>query len=313
MNKNLSVKYLRVLRVALALSILAAVLLSTVFKGSLGTLCAYCPIGLAQVSLAGGSVVPLFVYSLIGFIVLAALFGRGFCAWGCSINVLPGRFSRREHKDKHTSDAACASGLTSAPLTDEDTADAGMLDTDAEQRAATVLPHRDDPAIQQALKASSRRNVVRALVLIAAILLISLFVGFPVFCLFCPIGLVFGLLFAFIKLFTTYQATWDLLIIPLILFVELHFLRSWCRTFCPLGALMSVVGKASPFRLRYHTDAGKCQVDSGCRVCNGVCPEEISSFAIGKDHDEQCILCGECAKRCPSDAFESVSFRTPKK
>lgn len=268
---------------------------------------------MAQVSLAGGSVAPLFVYSLIGFIVLAALFGRGFCAWGCSTNVLPGRFSRRKHKDKHKSDAACTSGLAFAPLADEDTTDVGMSDTDAEQRVATVLPRRSDPMMQQVLKASSRRNAVRAFVLIAAVLLISLFVGFPVFCLFCPIGLVFGLLFAFVKLFTTYQVMWDLLIIPLILFVELHFLRSWCRTFCPLGALMSVVGKVSPFRLRYHVLADKCQVGSGCRVCNDVCSEEISSFAVGKDHDEQCILCGECAKRCPSDAFESVSFRTPKK
>lgn len=299
MNKNLTVKQIRVLRVVLALSILVAILLSTVFKGSLGTLCSYCPIGLAQISLASGSVAPLLIYSLIGFVILAALFGRGFCAWGCPINVVPGRFSFRKHAKNG---AASASGDTA------DETDAGRENLDA-----SPFAHRDDPAVQQALKTSSRNNVIRTVVLVVAILLVSLFVGFPVFCLFCPIGLIFGLMFALIKLFTTYQATWDLLIIPLILFVELRLLRSWCRVFCPLGALMSVIGKVSPLRLRYHVNTDTCQVDNGCRVCHSVCPEEISSFAIGKDHDEQCTLCGECTKHCPYEAFENLSFTSPGK
>lgn len=253
--KRTTLRRTRIARGALAASIIVAIALSFVFKGDVGTLCSFCPIGLAQVAAASGSVTPLLVYAIVGAAVLAALFGRGFCGWACPTLLLPGRLAPKASHCEGT----------------------------------------------------ERGGVAAPIALIAAILLVSLFVGFPVFCLFCPIGLVFGFLFAALKVFTTYEATWDLVIIPLMLLVEFKFLRSWCSLFCPLGALFKLVGRFSPLRLRAKQRPGACTDEGSCGACGHACPECIPAPAIKSGADERCTLCLECARPCPGNAIEVKS------
>ncbi len=256
---KLTLTQLRVLRGALAGSIVLAIVLSVAFKGDMGTLCAYCPVGLAQVAVASGSVAPMLIYSILGVIALGLLFGRGFCGWACPTSLL-------------------GKGTAKGPA-------AGARKT-----------------------SGTATRPIYSLGLVGAVLLVSLFVGFPVFCIVCPVGLVFGFLFAVIKAFTTYQATWDLLIIPLMLLLEFKVLRSWCRLFCPMGALMAFLGALSPIRIRKKVNKEKCRAGEGCQGCEQVCPEGIAVRGIVQSADPNCTLCGSCLIQCPHQA---ISLRSP--
>ena len=61
-------------------------------------------------------------------------------------------------------------------------------------------------------------------------LLLSAVFGFPVFCLVCPIGLTFATVLVVWRLFAAGDMTWSVVLIPLLLVVELVFLRKVVRS-----------------------------------------------------------------------------------
>lgn len=72
--------------------------------------------------------------------------------------------------------------------------------------------------------------------------------------------------------------------------------RFWCRSICPLGALLALAAKISPFKMRV-TEA--C---AGCKKCASDC----RMGAIKKDGTyikEECILCMDCVYDCPANAL----------
>ncbi|MFQ9179527.1 MAG: hypothetical protein ACLR3C_06135 [Eggerthella lenta] len=81
--------------------------------------------------------------------------------------------------------------------------------------------------------------------------------GFPVFCLVCPIGLTFATVLVVWRLFAAGDMTWSVVLIPLLLVVELVFLRKWCTRFCPLAGLMNLVSRFSK-TWRPVIDESKC-------------------------------------------------------
>jgi ferredoxin-type protein NapH len=140
----------------------------------------------------------------------------------------------------------------------------------------------------------------------------SFLFGFPVFCFFCPIGLFFGLLFAMARLFSPDPLSLELLLFPVLLGLELWVLRkAWCRSICPLGALLSIVGSFNRFLLP-TVRKDKCLTAKGvnCRVCERVCPEGIDPASIGKSlSPNSCTKCLECYEKCPARAIEIAIFR----
>ncbi len=84
-----------------------------------------------------------------------------------------------------------------------------------------------------------------------------------------------------------------------IIFLGLARRRFYCRYLCPAGALLSVVGWASPFGRR---------VSSACSDCN-TCLHICRMGAIGArgraTATAECTLCMDCLAACPGDA---VSF-----
>jgi polyferredoxin len=79
--------------------------------------------------------------------------------------------------------------------------------------------------------------------------------------------------------------------------------RFWCRVLCPLGAIYSITGIASPLRRR--TDA--CTTCGNCRnSCRMGAIKEDSSYNQG-----ECILCMDCIYDCPKRAtrFEFFASR----
>lgn len=79
--------------------------------------------------------------------------------------------------------------------------------------------------------------------------------------------------------------------------------RMWCRSLCPLGALLAFIGRFG-FLKRYV--APEC---IGCRRCTNAC----KMGAIPDDQPEktfaaECILCYDCVASCPQKDASSIGF-----
>jgi ferredoxin-type protein NapH len=156
------------------------------------------------------------------------------------------------------------------------------------------------------------RNGVLVLVFVA-----SLALGFPVFCLVCPIGLTFGTAVSLWRLLVFKQVTASVLVFPVCLGLELVLYRKWCLNLCPIAALLALLGRGARL-LRPSVDASKCllyQSDGGrtaCNACARACAERIDLHANSAAADLQdCTRCGECQRVCPAQAI-SIKVRPSK-
>lgn len=72
--------------------------------------------------------------------------------------------------------------------------------------------------------------------------------------------------------------------------------RFWCRTLCPLGALLGVIARLSVFRRH---------VSAACRECS-LCRRDCRMDSVagrGQVNDpSECIYCYSCVSSCPRDA-----------
>lgn len=236
-----------------------------------------CPLGYLESLVAGKTFVPRAFISFVVILVLIMVFGRVFCAWICPMptlqRLIPG-VRRRKRKD-----AAQVS-----------------------QEVSVCEPTADKPAGKvRRVRFDSRFGVLLGALASAAIF------GFPVFCLICPVGLTFATVLLVMRLFAFGDVTWAVVVVPLVLLIEVVFLRKWCGKFCPLGALISLVSGANR-TLRPHVDDAACLFTSkGVRrfACSKACPEhldvrrpQLSEEALGN-----CTKCRECADACPAKAI----------
>jgi polyferredoxin len=79
--------------------------------------------------------------------------------------------------------------------------------------------------------------------------------------------------------------------------------RSWCKYFCPHGAIMAVLNRFSFIGLR--RDLTKC-VKGECRSCVEVCPMRVKILDSPweKFSDPECIYCMKCVDACPDKAIK---------
>jgi ferredoxin-type protein NapH len=99
------------------------------------------------------------------------------------------------------------------------------------------------------------------------------------------------------------------LILAGILLLSTFISRPFCKYLCPLGAILAVISKIAPFKMR--ADAAKCLVCGKC--VDGQCPmEAISAFNVGVDLPEvsslECIKCYRCQKECRQTALRVTGF-----
>jgi len=88
-----------------------------------------------------------------------------------------------------------------------------------------------------------------------------------------------------------------------ILFLSILFLnrirpRFWCRTLCPLGALLGIFARFSILRL--EKDPEKC---TNCNLCHLSCQGAASPMPGQEWEATECMLCFNCFNSCPENAI----------
>ena len=283
------------LRVIIPLAVLLIAGLGFTLNVDFGTLSApgwsvisiLCPLGALSAMLAAKMMIPRALVSLVLFVIIVLLVGRAFCAWVCPtplISRLRGLFSKKG------SDSDLPREVDTSALTEHEKK---YLRMGCGGTCATA--HRT---------LDSRHIVLGGSLLSAAIF------GFPVFCLVCPIGLSFALIFFLVRAFGYGDPSWALIIIPAVLVLELVVFRKWCHWICPVSALMSLVAKGNR-TVQPAVDAEKCLETKGvaCRTCAKVCPEGIDLHdpESVKASLSECTRCNVCVDACPTGAL-SIKF-----
>lgn len=76
---------IKTIRILVATAVLALAVVAAHLGGNaaIGTLCALCPAGFAQIAVASGSVPWGLVPGVLAVLVIVFLLGRAFCSWLC--------------------------------------------------------------------------------------------------------------------------------------------------------------------------------------------------------------------------------------
>jgi len=190
---------------------------------------------------------------LIATLGVALVAGRAFCGWLCGLGALQdfvAEWTRKLlGKKRH---------IRGKP-------------------SKTILPLRLPASIDRPLR------YAKYLVL-AAILVASLYAAFPPLREFCPVRAVFSLKMT------------PLLWLSLVVFLAGSVLveRFWCKYLCPLGAALALFNKISPVRLVSSTTCNNCgRCDIECSMGIEDVPNNLT--------DTECIRCLECLDTCTRD------------
>ncbi|WP_304854086.1 4Fe-4S binding protein [Adlercreutzia caecimuris] len=290
---------LSALRKIVIVAIFACVAISLATHAATGTLAAFgydsiallCPLGALEAFFGAKEFLLHPMILLLVGLLLAVLFGKAFCAWACPTSIVKAVFRRNPKRDSSRDRAAAltAEGHESA-LTSKTYASGCAHDCSSCAKALKPVGGARD-----GFKFDSRFGVLAGTLLSAAVF------GFPVFCLICPVGLIFATFIAVWHLFQFDEPTWGLLVFPAIVIVELVLCRTWCHSFCPISALLSFVSRSNR-AFRPRVEAQRCLRDRGidCRACVSVCPEQVDPHS---PHIPECIKCGKCIEACPEKAI----------
>lgn len=346
----------KTLRCAAALGFLAMVVVGLLWPIGWGTLSSFgwreiaylCPVGALEVMAADRTLIPRAVIALVVVVGITLLLGRVFCGWVCPVPWLQ-RFMRKLTERKVDNAAAPASktaeasgvigpeepegsapgttkgSCTSSPACVACTKDSVCSSSGKVSSCSGQLAQGSDEAGADNPSAPSKTPYV----ILGGALASSAVFGFPVFCLVCPVGLVFAIVIGLWRLFVSNDPDTALLLFIGILGLETLVLRRWCANFCPIGAFFSIVSR---WNRRLRPVAGDACVrrteNAACTRCRDVCPEGLDPAAVAKDPKlwSRCTKCGVCQAACLSGAIrfpwsaktagkssEKTAEKTPKK
>jgi polyferredoxin len=109
------------------------------------------------------------------------------------------------------------------------------------------------------------------------------------------------------KFFTemTTLTMWVLIALGALSFLYKNF---WCRYLCPYGALLGLLSRFSPVKVR--RDEAKCV---HCHACTTHCPTMIDVENKTEVKSEECFGCLTCVSRCPAQGALDLTMITGKK
>ena len=274
----------------LAICLVAGINMGTLSGFGWDAFSALCPLGAFTTMLATKTMVPRAVFSIIIMALLVFVFGRAFCGWICPVPVLDKvrAFFRSPKKRKQLEQAKHDEMLDIAKF------ELGCGGKGGNCGSCSACK-------QQRQKLDSRHYVLGGARLSTAIF------GFPVFCLVCPIGLTFATVLVFWRLFANADMTVAVVLIPLMLIIELVFLRKWCTRFCPMAGLMNLMSRFSR-TFKPTIDDSKClETSKGtpCSRCAMVCEADINLRhpEYGERTLADCTRCHSCVDACPASAI----------
>lgn len=274
----------------LAICLVAGINMGTLSGFGWDAFSALCPLGAFTTMLATKTMVPRAVFSIIIMALLVFVFGRAFCGWICPVPVLDKvrAFFCSPKKRKQLEQAKHDEMLDIAKF------ELGCGGKGGDCGSCSACK-------QQRQKLDSRHYVLGGALLSTAIF------GFPVFCLVCPIGLTFATVLVFWRLFANADMTVAVVLIPLMLIIELVFLRKWCTRFCPMAGLMNLMSRFSR-TFKPTIDDSKClETSKGtpCSRCAMACEADINLRhpEYGERTLADCTRCRSCVDACPASAI----------
>ncbi len=274
----------------LAICLIAGVNMGTLSGFGWDSFSALCPLGAFTTMLATKTLVPRAVFSIIIMALLVFVLGRAFCGWICPVPLLDRlrSFFRSPKKRKAMEKAKHDEALGIARF------ELGCSGKGGDCGSCSACKEKRQ-------KLDSRHYVLGGALLSTAIF------GFPVFCLVCPIGLTFATVLVFWRLFANADMTWSVILIPLMLIIELVFLRKWCTRFCPMAGLMNLMSRFSR-TFKPTIDDAKClETAKGtpCSRCAMVCEADINLRhpEYGERTLADCMRCCACVDACPAGAI----------
>lgn len=128
-------------------------------------------------------------------------------------------------------------------------------------------------------------------------LLLSLILGSPLFVFLSPPGLVGRELMMAVYF---HSLAWEGILLIAVLLLELVTRRFYCRSFCPLGGLLALVGMKR--RLVIVRSEERC---IQCGRCDRSCPLGLTP-SIGESLSSYCWNCGTCIDRCEHTSLEFI-------
>ncbi|HEX9137275.1 MAG TPA: 4Fe-4S binding protein [Nitrospirota bacterium] len=108
--------------------------------------------------------------------------------------------------------------------------------------------------------------------------------------------------------FFTDMSTLTLWILVVLVVLSLLYKNFWCRYLCPYGALLGLLSRLSPFKIRRNEE--KC---IHCHACTSHCPTLIDVEKNDVIKSGECFGCMTCVSRCPSEGALDLSVRSGKK
>ena len=207
-------------RTAVAAVAFAALAFCLIVGVAAGTWCGFgandiavlCPVGALLSMVAAKTLVPRAVISVVVTVALVLLLGRLFCGWACPVTL--GRrvkefFKPVKKRERETEALAQANQALAAE----------------EIAALKEASSGHDCAACGACHAKRNAPLDSRHAVLGGALLTTAVFGFPVFCLVCPVGLSFAAVALLVSLFGSGDLNWSLLFVPVMLVIELVFLR----------------------------------------------------------------------------------------
>jgi len=122
--------------------------------------------------------------------------------------------------------------------------------------------------------------------------------------------------YALLHFWTGEVAPAALAVLAVVLVASVFIARPWCRWLCPMGALLTLLGRFSLIKIKRPAAC------SGCRSCAKACPVGLDLSKEEATSDPRCIRCGDCVAACPprvrghalesGRAFDRNSSRHPR-